>query len=583
VKNYPVFHRNTIPQKGEPPAEVSRICILPAKPYICLLANTRMKRISGLILLIVPLAVFPQSGSDALLAALTRIIDSAQIYDAQKVQRIQNIQSSFAAAKDTAASAQYDYYLDLYEEYKIYKFDTAFLYAKRLEAIAQLMNDPVRTAESKTKLAFILLSAGMYKEAEEVLQQIPIANQPDSVKAAYFLTRGRFYYDLSDYTGDDFFYPGYFQQAGQYLDSALRIFPRASFEHSYYSGLKQIKTGDMDGAYKNLQSLLKRSDLSHHQVALAASTLSFVYFTRNQTDSAISYQAMAAMADIRSSTKETFAVLNLSQVLFSQGNFELASRFIKKAVDDAGFYGARQRKIQLGSILPIIQASEIAAVKKQRQLWTVYGIIASLLLLLFAFLLVTIRRQNQKLRLAQQQISAAHEKLQLANTSLMELNARLEESNRIKEEYVGYFFTLDAEVFRKMERLKKAIEEKIHYNKFNEIKFLLNNINIADEREELVQNFDRAFLKLFPNFVNEFNELFDEENRVHLQEGELLNTDLRIYALLRLGIKENEKIAEILQYSVKSIYAYKTRLRNKSKVPKDEFDKMVMEIRSVSR
>jgi tetratricopeptide (TPR) repeat protein len=538
---------------------------------------------SKLILtLLLPLMAFPQSGPDAMLTTLTAVIDSSQHYDTQKAQRIANIKSAFTSRNDTSLQIQYSFYLQLYTEYRIFNFDTAFLYAKKLEDIAQQINDPVRIAESKTKLAFILLSAGMYKEADEVLQSVNILNLPDTLKAEYFLTRGRFYYDLADYTGDDFFYPGYFAQAGIYLDSALNIYPASSFEHGYYTGLKQIKTGHLDGAFRNLHTLLSNPNLTDHQVALAASTLSFVYFTRGETDSAIHYQARAAIADIRSSTKETFAVLNLAQVLFQQGNFNQASRFIKKAVNDAGYYGARQRKIQLGTILPIIQASEISAVKKQRQLWTIYGIIASLLLILFAFLLVTIRRQNKKLKHAQEQISAAHEKLQTANASLLEVNARLEESNRIKEEYVGYFFTLDAEVFRKMERLKKAIEEKIHYGKFNEIKYLLNNINIADEREELVQNFDRAFLKLFPNFVNEFNALFDEENRVKLEEGELLNTDLRIYALLRLGIKENEKIAEILQYSVKSIYAYKTRLRNRARGPKEDFDKKVMEIKSVN-
>lgn len=533
-------------------------------------------------LLLYSLAGFSQSGSDDLLAKLSGVIDSAQYYDSQKTRRIADIKSAYTSRNDTSLPIQYNYYLHLYGEYRIFNFDTAFLFAKKLESIAQQMNDPVRVAASKIKLAFILLSAGMYKEAEEVLQSISIQNQPDSLKAEYFLTRGRFYYDLADYTGDDFFYPGYFQQAGIYLDSALSIYPASSYEHGYYTGLKQIKTGHLDGAFRNLHTLLNQSNLTDHQVALAASTLSFVYFTRGERDSAIHYQARAAIADIRSSTKETFAVLNLAQVLFQQGNFNEASRFIKKAVDDASYYGARQRKIQLGTILPIIQASEISAVKKQRQLWTIYGITASVLLILFAFLLVTIRRQNRKLKLAQEQISAAHQKLQTANASLLEVNARLEESNRIKEEYVGYFFTLDAEVFRKMERLKIAIEEKIHYGKFNEIKYLLNNINIADEREELVKNFDRAFLKLFPHFVNEFNALFDEENKIKLEEGELLNTDLRIYALLRLGIKENEKIAEILQYSVKSIYAYKTRLRNRAKVPKEEFDKKVMEIKSVS-
>lgn len=538
-----------------------------------------MKSILILSLLFLSLAALSQSGSEALLAALTRVIDSTAYFDAQKRQSIENIKLAYAARQDTSLFNQYHYYSNLYNEYRIFNFDTAFSYAKKLEGLAQQLTDPVKIAESKTKLAFILLSAGMYKETEEVLQNIPIQNQPDSLKAVYFLTHGRFYYDLADYTGDDFFYPGYFQQAGIYLDSALNIYPANSFEHGYYTGLKQIKTGHLDGAFRNLHTLLNRSDLTQHQIALAASTLSFVYFTRGETDSAISYQAMAAMADTRSSTKETFAVLNLAQVLFQKGNFDLASRFIKKAVEDAEFYGARQRKIQLGTILPIIQASEIASVKKQRQVWITYGITASVLLVLFAFMLVTIRRQNQKLRIAQQQISSAHEKLQLANTSLLEVNARLEESNRIKEEYVGYFFTLDAEVFRKMERLKKAIEEKIHYGKFNEIKFLLNSVDVADGREELVKSFDRAFLKLYPNFVNQFNALFEEENKVKLEEGELLNTDLRIYALLRLGIKENEKIAEILQYSVKSIYAYKTRLRNKAKVPKDDFDRLVMEIK----
>jgi tetratricopeptide (TPR) repeat protein len=538
-----------------------------------------MKHLLTLFLFVFPLIAHPQSGNANILHILNQTIDSALYFDSLKRQRIEKFKSAYASYADTIQPVQYVYYETLYEEFKIFSFDTAFLYAKRLEEIAHKINDPIKIAESKTKLAFILLSAGMYKEADEVLQSIQIQNQPDTLKADYFLTRGRFYYDLADYTGDDFFYPGYFQLAGQYLDSALNIYPINSFEQGYYTGLKQIKTGHLDGASRNLHSLLKRSDLTDHQLALAASTLSFVYFTRGETDSAIHYQARAAIADIHSSTKETFAVLNLAQVLFQQGNFNLASRFIKKAVDDAGFYGARQRKIQLGAILPIIQASEISAVKKQRQLWTIYGITASVLLVLFGFLLVTIRRQNKKLRLAQELISAAHEKLQSANASLLEVNSRLKESNRIKEEYVGYFFTLDAEVFRKMERLKKAIEEKLHYNKYNEIRFLLNNINIADEREELLKNFDRAFLKLFPNFVNEFNALFDQENQVKLQEGELLNTDLRIYALLRLGIKENEKIAEILQYSVKSIYAYKTRLRNRSKVPKDEFDKKVMEIK----
>lgn len=547
-----------------------------------------------LLTILVPLLTFGQKANRQVLDQLQKAIDSADIYDKQKFDKINSLQTAVNATSEDDLNSRYSLILKLYYEYRIFRFDSAFYYAKKLREVADHLNDPVKKTEADTKLAFILISAGLYYEAEEVMNRIDINNMPPLIRAEYFLTRGRFYYDLADYAGDHFFYPKYFQQAGSIIDSALQIYPPSSFQHSYYSGLKKIKVGDMVGAFNNLHEILRKPSLTHHEIALTTSTLSFVYFMNGLTDSAIYYQALAAMADVRSSTKETFAVLNLSQLLFSGGDFNRASEFIRKAVDDAAFYGARQRKIQAGGILPIIQASEISLVKKQRRLWIIYGAIVSFFLIVFVFLLITIRKQNRKLHLAKQQISDAHQALHAVNDKLLavneeliatnsrltEVNSRLEEANRIKEEYVGYFFTLDAEFFQKMERFKKAIEEKIHYGKFNEIKYIVNDINIRYEREELVKSFDKAFLKLFPRFVDEFNSLFDEENQVRLEEGELLNTDLRIYALLRLGIKENEKIAEILQYSVKSIYAYKTRIRNRSKYPRDEFDKKVSQISS---
>src|SRR5690606_20187547 len=111
---------------------------------------------------------------------------------------------------------------------------------------------------------------------------------------------------------------------------------------------------------------------------------------------------------------------------------------------------------------------------------------------------------------------------------------------------------------------------KLNDHKFSEIRYIVNNINIKHEREELFRNFDRIFLKIFPNFVSVFNSFFKEEDQIKLKDNELLNTDLRIYALIRIGISENEKIAQILEYSVNTIYAYKTRIRNKSIVPNDE-------------
>lgn len=540
-------------------------------------------------------SILAQTNRDHLLDALTLTVDSAQYYDAGKFERIGAIKNRFDASADKTLPIQYNYFLSLYEEYKIFRFDTAFLYAQKLGEVATAIGDPFKVAQSKIKLAFILLSAGMYGETADVMDLVNIKEQPDSLKAEYYLLKGRYYYDLADYDGDDYFYPAYFKKAGEYIDSALQLFSTSSFEHIYYSGLKQMKTGDMVKAFANFQTLVDKYPLSDHELAVAASTLSYVYHTRGLKDSAISYQAKAAMADIRSSTKETFAILNLAQMLFREGDFKRASQYIRKAIDDASLYGARQRKVQVSAIMPIIQSSEINYIEAQRRSWIIYGAIVSFVLIMLVFLAVIIYRQNKKLKQAQKEISSAHARLhevnhqlqdvnaelQSVNSSLREVNTHLEEANKIKEEYVGYFFTINAGLFQKIEKFKTTLEEKIHYGKFNEVKYVVNGINIKDEKEELLKSFDKAFLKLFPHFVEDFNALFDEENKVKLQNGELLNTDLRIYALLRLGIRENEKIAEILEYSVKSIYAYKTRIRNKSNVPKDEFDKKVMEIKSI--
>lgn len=538
---------------------------------------------------------YGQSGRNSYLMELTTMLDSTSYFDAGKTQQIENIRRNYQSAGDSSPAVKYQYNLEMYNAYKIFKFDSAFFYAQNLAEIAEEMNDPQKKIQSKLNIAFILLSSGMYMETYNELGKINTISQPDSIKAAYYLLMGRYYYDLADYDNDNFFYPVYFKKAGAFLDSALAIFPVTSFEYVYYNGLRQMKMGDLGKAFINFSSLVNRKDLSNHQLALAASTLSYIYFSRRDTDVAIHFQVQAAIADIRSSTKETFAILNLSQLLFQQGDYKSATLFIKKAIDDATFYGARQRKVQVNSLMPIIQAGEINRIEGQRKLWIIYAAVVSIVLLLFIFLLGIIYRQNKKLENAKKTITEAHNKLhdsneklkelnmalQQTNADLLEVNAKLEEANKIKEEYVGYFFTFNAEFFQKIERFKKLIEEKIHYGKLNEVKYIVNGINVKEEREELLKSFDRAFLRLFPHFVEDFNALFSEENRIRLHDNELLNTDLRIYALIRLGIHQNEKIAEILEYSVKSIYAYKTKIRNRANLNNDEFDKRVMDIRSI--
>jgi hypothetical protein len=187
---------------------------------------------------------------------------------------------------------------------------------------------------------------------------------------------------------------------------------------------------------------------------------------------------------------------------------------------------------------------------------------------------VIILKQYKKLQAAQKVITAAH-KLQ------QEINDKLMEANTIKEEYIGYCFQVNSAYLDKIKKFKKLADQKLTDNKYGEVKYLVNNIDLKEEREELFRNFDRIFLKIFPNFVGVFNSFFREEDQIRLKDNELLNTDLRIFALIRIGISDNVKIAQILEYSVNTIYTYKTKIKNKAIIPKDEFEERLMDIKAM--
>ncbi len=558
--------------------------------YMC-----RLFLIAFLFCLLQCFDTYANNETDSLLNALNRTIQQSGNYDQIKFGRIAEVLNDPAFRNGSTSEEQYRNYLKLYNEYRIFRFDTAFLYAQKLERLAVDMRDPTLLTQSRLNLAFVLVSAGMYKEAAEKFDQLTVRIADDSLFADYLLLKARYYFDMGDYVSDAFHTPRYYQQAGSLLDSALHLLPGDSFRALYYQGLKHSKTGSFKEAIRYFDQLLSRPGLSNHELALVASNLSYLYSSQGDREKAIQFQARAAIADIVSSTKETFAIFNLAQMLLNQGNVSLASSYIKKAVDDATFYGARQRKVQVSTIMPIIQSSEMNYLESQRRYWVIYGAVVSAIVILLVWLIVVVYRQNRKLEAARKAISAANVKVNDANLRLQELNdalthlnselqsvnSKLLEANKIKEEYIGYFFTINSGLFQKIDRLKKSIEQKLLDRKIDEARFLLGGINIHQEKEELLKNFDKAFLKLFPHFVQHFNALFDEVDQVKPGDHELLNTDLRIYALIRLGIKENEKIAEILEYSIKSIYAYKTRIRARAKVGKDEFDQRIMEIPSI--
>lgn len=511
---------------------------------------------------------------------LNEILKNSNRYTSEKEAAIEELKKALKNSNHNLYS-QYNLYESLFEAYKYFQYDSAYGYARKMQEVSHQLQNPRLINITRIKIGFSLLSSGMYKETLDSLSNIDVRQVPDSNRAEYYALMGRYYYDLGDYDNDKYHTPEYNKLGSKYVDSALSLWPISSYEYLYYDGLKNLKTGSKADSKMNFDKLLSQSNLSDHQLAITASTLSDLYIQNGEDERAIPLLAKAVIADIRSATKETSAAFILSTLLYKRGDIKNASVSIKQAFDDAVFYGARQRKVQVSAILPLIEAQKLSIVESQRTRLIWYAALVTLLLLLVIALAVVVIKQVKKLKIAQKAIIDAHQKTQEVNRKLSETNEKLNDANKIKEEYIGYFFNVNSEFFDKIERFKKSVEQKIVDRKLDEIKFLVNNINLKREKEDLLKHFDRAFLKLFPNFVAEFNELFREEDKIRIKEDELLNTDLRIFALARMGIHENEKIAHILQYSVNTINTYKTKIKNKSLVPNEEFEKRIMQIKTV--
>jgi len=520
---------------------------------------------------------FAGDRTDSLLRSLDELISQRDQYVAKKIERIHALKNELAATRE---DKRYDIYVRICDEYKKFIYDSATIYARALQEEAYRSRDPAKISFSKIKLGFILLSSGMFNEALDSLLTVNAKSVNDSVRLEFYSTLARTYYDLADFNRDPHFTRKYVQLGNSYVDSALALTTQSKNDYYSLSAMKNLRLEKMNDARRDLEYQLSEFKLTDSQIGITASTLGYIYQRQGDEEKAIEMLIRASMADIRSSNKETLATLNLAELLYKRKDHVRAYEYVKLAMDDANYYGARHRKIQVAAIFPIIEGNKLDTVDRQRQLLFVYAILITVLTVAIIGFAYIVYKQYKKLQEADKSIKEANISLQEANKMLQEVNRHLMEANKIKEEYIGYYFNINSEYLVKISAFKQAIDNKLIAKKFDDIRYVVNNINLKKEREELYTSFDKVFLKLFPDFVTTFNSYFKEEDRVVLKDGQLLNTELRIFALIRMGIHDTEKIAKILDYSINTIYNYKARIKGKSLVPNEEFEAKIMEIQA---
>ena len=518
---------------------------------------------------------FSSPPSDSLNNKLKKELNNIEVYDNKKEAELNLIKGSLQRISADDKLTRYKLYSQLYNEYSSYRNDSASSYAQKMYILGEQMEDKILKVDSRIKIGNTLIAAGLFKETFEIIENIDAKSLPVNLKFDYYSLFIRTYFDLSNYDNDAKYTPKYRRLCNLYLDSTIALFNRGS--DSYYQALyfKKYINNQFDAESEvYFLNLLRRNNLPIHQKAMISSTLSNYYQKIGMDEKAKNMLIQAAILDIRSSTKETLAIYKLSLLLYKKGDVENAYLYLNEALNEASFFGARQRQVQINSILPVVAAQKLAYSEKENKLFLVY--LMSVIILASLLLLVTVQlfKQLKKLKLKEVIIEEANKELEL-------LNNRLKEDAHIKEEYIGYFFDVLSEYIDKLEKIKLNIESKVMSHRYNEIIVVLNRIQVKKERENLFSTFDKVFLKIFPNFIESFNAMYREADQIWPKNGGL-TIDIRICALMRLGIHDNAKISKILEYSEKTIYVYKARLKARSLYPLDQFEKKLMEIESVS-
>ena len=538
---------------------------------------------SSVIIVLFPIMLFSQAEINSLLNELDRTIDNSQIYRTKKEAEIDKLNELL---KFTSSNIQkYEIYDKLYGKYRWFQSDSALSYARKSLKIANQLDDINKTNTAKLNLASIMETLGMYKEATEILNKIDIQATPE-IKGNYFGVSSSLYLSMSYYAASDEEKNNYLTLRKKYSDSILKFYPVQSKSHLFTKSNQLIDSGKYQ---ENLDLLLnyfpKMSDTDTDQ-AVVAYLISQTYQHKKDFELEKKWLIISAISDLRLEKKEYISLRALAFLLYKEGDIDRSYTYIKRSLEDALFCNARLRTYEISRMMPIINE----AYEKQNEtnhnqlvLFLVSASVLSLILLVILFLffkqIKKLAKAKRAISIANKQSLALNEELKVFNEKLNETNTTLKEANLVKEIYIGRYMDQCSIYISKLDGYRRKLNVIVSSGKKDElIRAIKSKEFIDEELKDFYNNFDKTFLLLFPNFIEEFCNLLTDKEDIKLKAGELMNTELRIFALIRLGISDSVKISEFLRYSLSTIYNYRTKLRNKASGPRDEFEDNVMRI-----
>lgn len=533
------------------------------------------------------------SKTDAYISQLDSLLQRHDELERSKLMRIGELRQKLAHA----ASPTDKYMINslLLDEFSTYNSDSAMKYVDYNLDIARQVGNKEWENRNNIIKSGLLAGSGLLARSEEIMLSINPSTLPKDILTDYYGQMIFLYSHLGNYTGGDV--NDYYIKERAYKDSIVQIIDSRHPDYLWYKGWDILGTDKSDDKLiGSLRELLDKSELNTRKDAKDAYILAKLYEQKGDHDNFKKYMTISGIADVKIVNAEISSLEDLAKIMFAEGDVNRAYRYINYSLNKAISYPNRVKAYGITNTLDSINKAYQEQGEKQQRRTRFFLILVCLLAAVLTGAIATIIVQNSRLRrrrrnldaankslnknvaklsAAQQQLNDANSQLHQLNTDLKLKNDELNEANYVKEEYIGYIFTICSNYISKLEELKRNIHIKAVTKKYKEIEAETADLDMKEELKDFYQSFDSIFLHIYPNFVNDFNSLLQDDKKIIPREGELLNTELRIYALVRLGITDSVKIAEFLHCSVQTVYNNRFRVRNKAIIPKKDFAESV--------
>lgn len=533
------------------------------------------------LLLIATICSASQQSNQALYHTLDSLIAKYNQLTAEKERRVTNIKDGVRGIK-LSPEQQYGLNQRLYDEYVAYKFDSAFYYIEKNVNALSSSADHDRFAASAVRMAHILAVTGLFDRARRLLDKVNPDSISDQQKIAYYTQQSELNLYRSEMAQFTNYFYDYIKRAQYYRQLVMQIAPKDSYDYVFNRATYICEAGDTEEAIRILEAYLNKTEQGTRIYSIITSTLAFFYQKKGVPEKQEYYLLLSAISDERSAIRENNSLRSLSELLMDRGNYDDAYRYLLQAISEAKFYGSRIRLMQVGRMAPqILQLYDAERTRTQQRTSLLLMVISFISIILAGIIVYTLILYRKK-HAAGLKIIEMNKMLASHSEEIESVNTQMKEANRIKEEYIGRFLELSSQLISDSEQRLKQLNRLARERKLEELYAELKTMEPVNKGiRKFHSHFDTAFLNIYPNFISEVNNLLNPECRFDVEQDgtpvKHLSTELRVLALIRLDITDNQEIADILRSSITTIYTYRSKIKARA-INKESFEDDVRKI-----